>query len=127
MRHPPSSRRCTSAISASRPTIGVMGTGGSVTARWGTVADDWTASNRSVSSTMRSSLTSCSSSSALEKGRYVAWSSVSIRCSSRPRRSCRSVAGIRTYTSLGCSVESRYSSSSPETSSSGATQPYDCQ
>ncbi len=70
IRHPSASNRCTSASSASLPTVGVIGIGGAVTGRRAIPGSGVsTASKRSVSSTIRSSLTTCSSSSASAKWR----------------------------------------------------------
>jgi hypothetical protein len=66
---------------------------------------------RSASSTARSSRSSCWSSSLLPKALYAT-------------RGSRLGAGALTYTSRGNSPDSWYSSSRPETSSAGATQPY---
>jgi hypothetical protein len=79
---------------------------------------------RSASSTARSSRSSCWSSSMLPKALYATVSSSRIRDRSSPSRGSRLGAGALTYTSRGNSPDSWYSSSRPETSSAGATQPY---
>ena len=60
----------------------------------------------------------------LPKALYATVSSSRIRDSRSFRRDSRFGAGALTYTRRGSPLESRYSSSRPETSSPGATQPY---
>ena len=85
------------------------------------------AANRSLRSRARSSRTSRPSSRGVPKVRYESvpsvWSSSIIAVSP----GSRSGAGFLTYSSRGIEWESRNSSSSPEMSMPGPTQPYRCQ
>jgi hypothetical protein len=130
-RAPEASRSSTAAISRSRPNRLLRGVGTGVVrgdaAGWCRPTASTAAGGsrkRSASSTARSSRSSRWSSFLVPKVLYATVSSSRIRDSSSPSRDSRFGAGALMYTSRGSPPDSWYSSSSPETCSPGATQPY---
>ncbi len=81
----------------------------------------------SLNSTARSSASSRSSSRAVAKVRYDIVPAARMLSSIAVSRGSWSGAGRLRYSSIGLPAASRYSSSSPEISIPGATQPYRCQ